>query len=211
MNAPRKAYPNERKPTPYLFIDTETTGFPNKSPFSDPSQPRIVQIAVGLYEEGGKAADEWAALIRPEGWSIPPDSFIAKHGIPHERALEHGLPLDAVLAMLEVNSNRAKYVIAHNIKFDLRMLQIAYAQAQRHPMPLTNLFPFCTMVGLTHVTRLPGKYGTYKWPSLTELHVAVCGEDFPGAHDALVDVRACSRIFFEAKAKGLFTLPTLAP
>jgi DNA polymerase III subunit epsilon len=50
----------------------------------------------------------------------------------------------------------------------------------------------------TNFCRLPGPYG-YKWPSLQELHLKLFNEQFKGAHQALADVRACARCYFELK------------
>ena len=54
--------------------------------------------------------------------------------------------------------------------------------------------------------RLPGKYGKYKNPSLTQLHMHLFGEKFDDAHDALADVVACARCFFELKDRGIIRL-----
>jgi DNA polymerase III epsilon subunit-like protein len=60
----------------------------------------------------------------------------------------------------------------------------------------------CTMQAATDYCRLPGQYG-YKWPSLQELHTKLFGQPFEGAHNALVDVRACARCYFELKRLGV--------
>jgi DNA polymerase III epsilon subunit-like protein len=44
----------------------------------------------------------------------------------------------------------------------------------------------------------------YKWPKLSECIDFLFAERLEGAHDALVDARACSRIYFELqRRKGL--------
>lgn len=66
---------------------------------------------------------------------------------------------------------------------------------------------FCTMRSTTEVTKIGynPKYKSYKWPKLEELHRVLFGEPITGAHNAMVDVQATLRCFFELKGKrGMF-------
>ena len=49
-----------------------------------------------------------------------------------------------------------------------------------------------------------GKPG--KWPKLEELHIKLFGCNFEGAHDALDDVRATAKCFFELKRLGMVAI-----
>ncbi len=62
---------------------------------------------------------------------------------------------------------------------------------------------YCTMRSTTEVTKIGynPKYKSYKWPKLEELHRVLFGEQVMGAHNAMVDVRATLRCFFELKDK----------
>ena len=42
-----------------------------------------------------------------------------------------------------------------------------------------------------------GRGGGFKWPSLTQLHEKLFGEDFDAAHNASADVEATTRCFLE--------------
>ena len=46
-------------------------------------------------------------------------------------------------------------------------------------------------------------YGGYKWPKLEELYRKLFGYTFDGAHDALADVEATRKCYFELKKKGI--------
>jgi inhibitor of KinA sporulation pathway (predicted exonuclease) len=48
----------------------------------------------------------------------------------------------------------------------------------------------------TNILKIPSPYyqEKFKFPKLSELHQWLFGEDFEGAHDALNDVKATSRI-----------------
>ena len=57
------------------------------------------------------------------------------------------------------------------------------------------------MKSTTDFCQLPGPYG-YKWPRLEELYQKLFGEDFENRHQALADVRACAKCYFELRRLG---------
>lgn len=61
---------------------------------------------------------------------------------------------------------------------------------------------FCTMQASTNYCRIPGKYG-FKYPKLQELHRKLFGCDFDNAHDALSDIRATEKCFWEMRKRKL--------
>jgi len=48
-----------------------------------------------------------------------------------------------------------------------------------------------------------GKYGKYKWPKLMELHTKLFSVGFEEAHDAIADIRATAKCFFELQRLGI--------
>ena len=58
------------------------------------------------------------------------------------------------------------------------------------------------MQSATDYCQLPGRYG-YKWPKLSELHQKLFDKDFDNAHNALADVEAMVKCFFEMKSRGI--------
>ena len=59
----------------------------------------------------------------------------------------------------------------------------------------------CTKEVSTDFCQIPNQNGfaSFKWPKLEELHRKLFEVDFEGAHDALNDVMACAKCFFELK------------
>lgn len=56
------------------------------------------------------------------------------------------------------------------------------------------------MTSSTNLCKLPSPYGNgYKWPQLPELHNHLFNCSFGNAHNALYDVKACAKCFFELK------------
>lgn len=186
-----------------LFFDTETTGVPRKydAPTSDLANwPRIVQLAWLLADDEGKEIASTEFIVKPEGFVIP-EGAARVHGISTERALREGRDLAEVLAAIVPDLERADLLVAHNITFDEKILGAELLRNGHPDLPAAKPRR-CTMRESTDYCALPGNYG-FKWPKLQELHLKLFGEEFAGAHDALVDVRACARCYFELKRLGV--------
>ncbi len=187
----------------YLFFDTETTGLPKnyKAPASDTKNwPRMVQIAWMQYDEAGKLLDSKMFIVKPEGYTIPKDASDV-HGITTERAIEEGADLTSVLNEFREAMIDSTALVAHNIGFDEKIVAAEFIRKKIERIS-NKLSRIDTMAESTEYCQLPGKYG-YKWPNLTELHTILFGKGFEGAHDALVDVKACADCFFELKKLGV--------
>lgn len=187
----------------YLFFDTETTGLPKK--WNEPvtnldNWPRLVQLAWVLCDEEGNVVDEKDRIIVPEGFEIPVEASNI-HRITTERAHAEGIELNNALNEFAEVMKKSHYLVAHNMNFDEK---IAGAEFLRKAVvsDVFDIAKLCTMKSSTDYCRIPGAYGN-KWPTLSELHIHLFDEDFDGAHDALVDVRACARSFFELKNRGV--------
>jgi len=63
------------------------------------------------------------------------------------------------------------------------------------------------MAVTTPICKIPGKYNDYKWPKLAEAYRHLFNEEIKDAHDALADVRACARIYFELRHTQSETQP----
>ncbi len=187
----------------YLFFDTETTGVPKnyKAPVTDIANwPRMVQIAWLLYNDQQQAVARQEYIIRPEGFTIPEEA--AKiHGISTQKALEEGVSLQMVLEEFKDYISESKAIIAHNISFDEKIVGAEFVR-KNISHALFAKPRICTMHGSTNFCQLPGRYG-FKWPKLSELHIKLFGEDFEGAHDALADIEATARCYWELKRIGV--------
>ncbi|MBI4347991.1 MAG: 3'-5' exonuclease [Elusimicrobia bacterium] len=186
-----------------LFFDTETTGVPKnyRAPAADTRNwPRMVQLAWLLTDGAGKALHQGEFIIKPDGFTIPAEA--AKiHGITTERALAEGVELSQAVEAILADLGRATELIAHNVEFDEKILG---AELIRLGLPnhVETKLRRCTMRSATDFCAIPGPYG-FKWPKLQELHQKLFRESFDGAHDALVDVKACARCYFELVRLGI--------
>lgn len=203
----------------YLFFDTETTGLPHnyKAHFTDVHNwPRVVQLAWMLTDSEGNVLSESCDIIRPDGYTIPANMI---HGISHEKALEVGIPMLAAfdafsdacfgdrVGQLVINEGLPT-LVAHNIGFDLPIVsaELMRLGCEKFAKGLNrSMKQQCTQAIGTNFCKLPNKngYSNYKWPRLSELHEKLFGEGFDGAHDAMNDVKATARCFFELKRLGV--------
>ena len=75
----------------------------------------------------------------------------------------------------------AKYLIAHNMQFDINVLGAELLRL--NVTPAKEATKVCTMKEGTNYCKIPSFRG-YKWPTLTELHTKLFGEGFEGAGGA---------------------------
>ena len=180
-----------------LFLDTETTGLPKYSE-TDPVKkwPRIVQLAWSLYNSDGERESRNSFIIYPTDFSIPMDSARI-HGITTDRAKAEGVSLYKVLPQFNEDVERATALVAHNIGFDLPIVNTEFLRCRVE----TNLLKkqaICTMKPpqIVSLCKLPSKSGRgYKWPTLNELHKQLFQEEFADSHNAGADVEACARCY----------------
>lgn len=189
----------------YLFFDTETTGLPKnyQAPLDDfLNWPRIVQIAWSLYDEVGNHWESYSYIIKPNGFIIP-DEVAKIHRISQERALKDGVDLKIALEHFLRDAESAAYLVAHNIDFDEKIIGAELLREKLGANPFTGSNRICTMKSSVDFCKINNNRGSYKWPNLTELYQILFSDAFPEAHDALVDVKACAKCFFELKRRGV--------
>lgn len=191
----------------YLFFDTETTGLPNdwNAPASDTRNwPRMVQIAFQLYEQNGTLVEKQEYIIKPEGFIIPSDASRI-HGVTTDRALKEGKSLSLVLNNFQAMLTKASALVAHNMAFDEKIIGCEfYRNVGKDPLP--TFTKFCTMKDpsvINYCAIPPIRYGSYKWPKLSEMHYKLFGIDFDEAHNASADIQATARCFFELRERNI--------
>ena len=184
-----------------LFFDTETTGMINKNlSFADKSQPHIVEIAAILTNDIGDERCSMDLIVDP-GIEIP-EKVSQIHGITTKMARKYGVYEQQAVYMFMLLFSKADLLVAHNIDFDIRIVNIQLARMGMNGLHVDRIYD--TMKEATDLLKIPNPNypGKYKWPKLSELHKYLFNEDFK-AHNALEDTKACKRCFFELKKRGL--------
>ena len=107
-----------------IVLDTETTGLTPLS-FASLSNyhrwPRMVEMAWVKIDDG-RISEQDTVLIRPDGFEIPL-AATRIHGIHNDWATEHGLAVTTALRRLQAIFAECDTVIAHNLNFDLGVIQ----------------------------------------------------------------------------------------
>ena len=191
----------------YLFFDTETNGL-SKNWYASKNQvdawPRIVQIAWVACDDVGTILSKYKSIIKPDGWDIE-QGAIDIHGITYEYAESNGIPIEPILYKFANAINECDLIIAHNFIFDDNVVGAEFVRANIKNS-LNKKKHFCTMISTKKLCKVVGNYGKYKYPKLTELYFKLFNIELIDSHDALIDVRACARCFYELKRIGVIKI-----
>lgn len=182
----------------YTFFDTETTGFINKNlPPDDANQAHICQLAALTCDHEGKELMRMNVLIKPTNWVIS-QRLTDIHGISHQMAVEKGIPIAEALTQFGSCIKPSNVLVAHNFEFDKNMIRLERDANKFDLSDFDTKSTCCTMINGTEICRIPKARGSgYKWPKLMELHKVLFDCEFEGAHDALADLLATKKCFFE--------------
>jgi DNA polymerase III subunit epsilon len=186
-----------------LILDTETTGLVNHKSPDHTIQPHPVQLACILVQEN-KIMSMVSVIVNP---SVPIHEGASKvHGLTTEVVEHVGISVKAATGLFLNFLNKADRIVAHNIDFDIIVTEaMIYRSLADYDLDNYRRMPrVCTMHSTSAVCRLPGKFGKYKWPKLSEAYsTLVDPTGFEGAHDAMTDVIACWKVLKALEERGL--------
>ena len=178
-----------------VIFDTETSGLPKWDlPSDDPAQPHLVQFAALIYDGAGREISSIDVLVRPDGWEMDDDA-LALHGITTDHARKFGVSEARAAEIYFELASKADLVVAHSVAFDKRMMRIAMIRAglNREWLDALGSRPsYCTMQGARpFVPQIKPKA-----PKLAECMRHFFDADLENAHNAMVDARACARVYW---------------
>lgn len=180
----------------FLFLDTETTGL-------DTTANRLLQLSTRLIDPGG--TQDYDQLIRPAGFTIPPAAH-AIHGISDQVATTQGIPLTQALDAFSQQLERADIVIGHNVDFDLSIIRAEARRVDRNDLIARLEKPnfgtnggrraaICTHCLAQDYLRFKKQPASNSAAKLITIYRELFHEELTGAHNAMVDVIACQRIY----------------
>ena len=203
-----------------LVFDTETTGFlPKVTPdnINSAEMPRIIQLSYILFDTCNyrmkKMGNYYIKL--DEVIVIPP--FITEiTGITQHMCNTRGHDITEALIDFYNTAIQADCIIAHNIAFDIRMIEFEiernYAKLEPIVPQILSLFnpiflrvknidTFCTMkssVNVCNIMKTDKNNRTYKkFPKLCELYLHLFKTVPQHLHNAIIDVVVCLRCFIK--------------
>jgi DNA polymerase-3 subunit alpha len=205
-----------------LVFDVETTGLipkikrgsTEKVPIE--SYPYIIQFSFALYDliESNMVMRCDSYIKIPESLEIP-ENITSLTGVTREICKEQGKCIVDVLAKFYDAYMIAEVVVAHNIDFDEKMIEI---ELQRNRTEILEKAPYCFTIFNSIYEKMKGveRYCTMKsgmeicavkkedkvvkkWPRLNELHQKLFDEVPDGLHNSMVDVNACLRCYLKMR------------
>ena len=133
-----------------LVFDTETTGLPpSRFPVMSSNIdtfPYIVQLSYIVYDtDKHKILHEQNNIIMlPDNVDMSED-VIAVHGISKQLAKNRGIHIESALEIFSLYVQQCKMVVAHNIDFDMTMVEAECLRAKiKYPFTSEKIY-YCTM------------------------------------------------------------------
>ena len=174
----------------HLIFDVESTGLIDNSIRAADKQPRIIEIAVAVWDDAADTVFALDGVVNPE-IPIPPkitqvtgitDAMVQDK--PPFRS-EHAITLRDMIEGADV-------VVAHNLSFDKLIVNSEFERAnERKPTWPRGV---CTVEATEHILGRRMKLG--------ELHQYLFAKGIEGAHRASNDVEALLRCYRELIKRG---------
>lgn len=194
-----------------LFFDTETTGLFPKDLSKTGELPHIIQLSYILYDIDKKEIigdfNEYIKQTRNTDYNSKGFQFtkITKD------MCDSGISIETALKKFYKAYNMASYIVAHNIDFDRKMIQLEALRSNNSELLylfndvyniINNKKLYCTMQMGKDITNIimKGKFGEFKKaPKLSELHEKLFENIPDGLHDSMIDTYACMKCFMKIK------------
>ena len=188
-----------------IVFDTETTGLPktNQKPnkWNTHLYPYIVQFSWFIFDINLKKVIKTCDYIIkiPDDIEIPIESTEV-HGITKEMSQNQGIDIKFALKEFTKDLLDSNYLVAHNIRFDKKMVSIEYLRNDlidwiaRH-----RKTEYCTLansIELCQIYKINKRKEKYlKWPKLMETHFKLFKTIPNNLHNSLIDIYVCFRCF----------------
>ena len=165
----------------YLCFDVETGVFGTTSD--------IIQLAYIIYDSSEKELKRFNKFVKNR---IVEKRAFDTHGISTEFLTENGSEFDDIIYEFLVDLNNCKYVIGHNVSSDMRHIRsnlVKYEiQVNYDPFEYREIKDTMLMPNMLSTSNKKLKLG--------ELYKLLFKTDMKNAHDALADVEATGKCYF---------------
>lgn len=181
---------NNITPSNYIFFDTETTG-------SYGPDNLIIQLAYIIVNKDFEIVKIINKYLKHNKCKISKDAYNV-HKINKEILDLHGHKTEDILSEFIKDMVDVKYVVGHNVKFDINMIQHNLKRYNYEIInPFINKNELCTCLLGKYICCAKNSAGKIKLPKLDELHIKLFGKSLINSHDALVDTIACMKCFIK--------------
>ena len=182
----------------YIAWDTETSGLPRTRQKATHENVkafdtcRMVSFAYVEYDSNGKDGNSYHGVVYPDTFQVGATHV---HGISHEYALEHGVPFEKIYnKIIEcIKVSGFQLFVAHNSPFDESVL---FSECYRRGL---DVKPFEDIHFICSLYKSRAMLPSLSNHKLITVYTELFGESFDGAHDALVDSRACGDVYHKLR------------
>jgi len=193
--------PTESPKQRTLFFDTECNGLPASYHLGiehTDNWPRLIQLAWIITDETGNILKQQNHLVIPQGFIIQPNVEQLTR-ISTTQALTQGKLLHLVLHEFISDLQMVDMVVGHNIDFDRHIVGCELYRSQMDYATMMSKPHVCTMKQSTDYYHI--QTGNDRYPKLMNLYQLLFHESFDNAHNAMADVLATMKCYFELKKR----------
>lgn len=187
----------------YLIFDCSPIDKPKdyKAPFSDTNAwPRLIHLSWIILDKDFKPKEDFDCIIDPEGFKLT-KAIQKRVKIDDEDIVKKAVKLEDILTKFSASVEKVEFMVAHNLKMNESVVAAEYIRTgMENPMFRTERI--CLMQEGTYFCKIPNRRGSYKWPSLTELHAICFQQRYSPANNARADVIATARCFIKLMKTG---------
>ncbi|AYV78947.1 MAG: UvrD/REP helicase family protein [Edafosvirus sp.] len=192
-----------------MFLRVETTGFPKKNgydyyDYTDTEKfnsSRIVQLCWSLYDKKGNELKVRNYIIKPDGYEINNSDI---HTITTEIAESQGNPIDDVIKIFRKDIKYVKYIIGHNLQFDIIVLKSELHRYDHNKVieKIDSKKYICIGEGTKNLLKLQinkdPKKPVYKMPKFVEIYKYCFQKEIDKVHNTEY-LEKLSEIFYHLK------------
>jgi DNA polymerase III epsilon subunit-like protein len=193
--------PTESPKKRILFFDTECNGLPANYHLGiehTDNWPRLIQLAWIITDETGNILKQQNHQVIPQGFIIQPNVEQLTR-ISTTQALTQGKLLHLVLHEFISDLQMVDMVVGHNIDFDRHIVGCELYRSQMDYATMMSKPHVCTMKQSTDYYHI--QTGNDRYPKLMNLYQLLFHESFDNAHNAMADVLATMKCYFELKKR----------
>lgn len=173
-----------------LIFDTETTDLVGHELMDDSHQPRIIEFFGHIVDDEGTVHAELEFLCNP---GINLQKIITDITGLKDSDLTDAKPFSAHAAAVADLIQSADAVVAHNLAFDYRMVEL-----EMRRIGVQVQWPIIRICTVQETEWLKGRR-----MKESDLYEYLFGEPFTGAHRAKADVLALTRIYHELRKRNI--------
>jgi DNA polymerase III subunit alpha len=179
-----------------IIFDTETTGLPKSSVVDLKLQPKIIEFAaIKLDDKTLEEVERLEFLCNPQEKLEQKITDITRLT---DADLQNKKPFEFYISDIVNFFLKEKYLIAHNIAFDMTLLTL---ELRRLNMLTKFPYPPIQICTVTQTLKLLG----YRL-SMTNMHKYLFGVDYEEKHRAMNDVEALVKCFKELLNREIIKL-----